>query len=128
MRRKARWIQDALDAVGRIGGYTDPVNLPTYLNDRLRRNAVERNFITIGEALARLRDHAPEPARRIHLLDEIRRFWNRLTREYDAISPEQNWAHIQNNLPGLELPLLAEFSDPEPPQRRKDDEGSSFGP
>ena len=126
MKREAQWIQDALDAASRIGGYTDSMDLETYLSDQLRQDAVERCFITIAEALVRLRDHAPELARQIPRLQRIVAFRNFLAHEYDKADPEMIWESVQRDLPELRHQLRSLLAAAE--KKPEPDDSPDFGP
>lgn len=101
MKREAERIRDALDPAARIREYTDSMDLETYLNDRLRQDAVERCFFIIAEALTRVRKHAPELAEQIPRMQRIVDFRNLLAHEYDKAKPEVIWKAVQHHLPPL---------------------------
>ncbi len=107
MKREAEWIRDALDAAARIREYTDSMDLETYLNDRLRQDAVERCFFIIAETLTRVRKHAPELAEQIPRMQRIVDFRNLLAHEYDKAKPEVIWKAVQHHLPPLQSTLEA---------------------
>ena len=54
------YLHDILKSCDSITEYTRDVNYEGYLQNRMIQDAVERNFITIGEALNRLKTEAPE--------------------------------------------------------------------
>ncbi|MFT4040470.1 MAG: DUF86 domain-containing protein [Thermomicrobiales bacterium] len=70
-----------------------------FMADRRRRYAVERSFLTIGEAVRRLRRHAPDIAERLTDHDAIVAFRNALIHEYDDISYPSVWRAVQVTLP-----------------------------
>jgi uncharacterized protein with HEPN domain len=61
----AALLWDALDAAKSIIGFLDGVTVEEYLDELLRRRAVERGFEIVGEALGRLRRVDPETAERV---------------------------------------------------------------
>jgi uncharacterized protein with HEPN domain len=74
-------------------------NFEAYRKDAMLRSAVERQLITIGEAVNRIRQldsHVPLTASRT-----IVQFRNRITHEYDRIDDENVWAIIVKHLPLL---------------------------
>ena len=63
--RTPKWLEDIRDAAAFISQVTHGRTLEAYGADRLLRQAVERNFETIGAAIMRLAQHDPERAARI---------------------------------------------------------------
>lgn len=61
----AALVWDALDAAQTIVTFLDGISRDEYLDDLLRRRAVEREFEIMGEALGKLRRIDPETAREI---------------------------------------------------------------
>jgi len=79
------------------------------------RDAVEREFQILGEALLRLKRSDPDRADRISPTEEIVGFRTILVHEYDRIDPEQVCRTVMEDLPGLlaELEgLQEEIEDP----------------
>jgi len=72
-----------------------------YERDRLARQAVERNFEIIGEALNRLSKADPNTAARVGPVPRIVAFRNILIHAYDNIDHEIVWHVIQDELPQL---------------------------
>lgn len=58
-------LEDIRDAAQFIRQVTDSKPLDDYRDDRLLRQAVERNFEIIGEAVSRLARHDPATAAKI---------------------------------------------------------------
>ena len=84
----------------------------TYAASAGIQDQVERNFITVGEALNRLRQASPELAGRVPEVDDIIGFRHRLVHGYDHVDAETVWAAAQDELPGLRQvvrSLLAEL-------------------
>jgi uncharacterized protein with HEPN domain len=75
--------------------------LARYLENRLLRQAVERNFEIIGEALNRLRLADAETAGRIGETPRIVAFRNILAHGYDTIDHEIVWYLIRQDLSEL---------------------------
>lgn len=72
-----------------------------YEADRLARQAVERNFEIIGEALNRLSKADPATAKRVGPVARIVAFRNILIHAYDNIDHAIVWHVIVNELPTL---------------------------
>jgi uncharacterized protein with HEPN domain len=115
MRPEApKHLEDVRDAAAFVLEVAGKRSLEAYLDDRLLRQAVERNFEIIGEALNRLRRDDPGTAERIGDTPRIVAFRNILAHGYDAIDHEIVWHLIREELPGLLRlveDLLAEASD-----------------
>lgn len=63
--RAPKLLEDIRDAAAFIGEAVRGKGLADYERDRLLRQAIERNFEIIGEAMNRLAQHDPETAARI---------------------------------------------------------------
>jgi uncharacterized protein with HEPN domain len=72
-----------------------------YNTDRMLRQAIERNFEIIGEALNRLSKIDHQLLLRISDYQRIISFRNILIHGYDAILGERVWDAVQNHLPNL---------------------------
>ena len=102
MRPEApKHLEDMRDAASFVLEVTAADSLDDYLANRLLRQAVERNFEIIGEALNRLHRSDPATAARIGDMPRIVAFRNILAHGYDAIDHEVVWYLIQEELPGL---------------------------
>jgi len=102
MRSKsAKLLEDILDAAAFIQGVTQGKCLDDYRADRLLRQAAERNFEIIGEALKRLTHVDPDLASRISHASVIVAFRNILAHGYDIIEDERVWQTIVADVPAL---------------------------
>lgn len=102
MRPEApKLLEDIRDAAAFVVEVTGEVAQDEYLDHRLLRQAVERNFEIIGEALNRLRRADPTTADRIGETPRIIAFRNILAHAYDNIDHEIVWQLIQQDLPDL---------------------------
>jgi uncharacterized protein with HEPN domain len=101
-RKTPKLLEDIRDATAFICHVTDGKTLDDYLHDRLLRQAVERNFEIIGEAVGRLAKIDAETAGKIGQYQQIISFRNVLIHGYDLIDTAQVWDVIQKNLPKLE--------------------------
>jgi uncharacterized protein with HEPN domain len=70
-RRSLKRLWDARKAGDSLQRMVAGRSYESYLAEEVLRLAVERQFITIGEALAALRRTAPETARRVPEIDTI---------------------------------------------------------
>ena len=93
-------LRDIEMAANRIEGYVDGVVLATFVADDGLQDQVERNFITIGEAL-KLDRISPELVERIPDAVDIIGFRHRLVHDYDRIRPKIVWSVAVEDLPGL---------------------------
>ncbi len=78
-----------------------------YIADRLLRQAAERNFEIIGEAVNSLRRLEPAMAAKITDADRIVDFRNLLIHGYAMVDDHQVWAIITASLPKLLIEVNA---------------------
>jgi uncharacterized protein with HEPN domain len=97
-------IQTAADF---IAGDTAGMTFDGFLENRLVRQAVERNFEIIGEAVGRLRTHDPAIASQISAPRQIVDFRNAIAHGYDRIDHPTVWKAIQTSLPVLRAEVEA---------------------
>lgn len=79
------------------------------------RAAVERYFMTVGEACRRVRDYDPETANRLPGLHQAIGARNFIAHEYDDVDYAALWRAIQRSIPELQLTaseLLDEYGPP----------------
>lgn len=93
-------IEDMLECMARASDYTTGMTLENFEGDRLTLDAVERNFITIGEAASRVptdvRQAHPElPWRQIIAMRNI------VVHQYSSIIPHIMWNAIHEDFPPL---------------------------
>ena len=96
-----KYLEDIRDAAAFVLEATRDSDLARYLENRLLRQAVERNFEIISEALNRLRRADAETAGRIGETPRIVAFRNILAHGYDTIDHEIVWYLIRQDLPDL---------------------------
>lgn len=102
MHRKApKILEDIRDAAAFILEAVEGRTLQSYASDRLRRQAVERNFEIIGEALNRLSRLDTETSGRLGDSPRIISFRNLLIHGYDIVDHEVVWTIIKRDLPEL---------------------------
>lgn len=100
-RDKSDLLYDIQEAATYIVEDTSGSTEESFLTDRRMRQLVERNFLTIGEAVNQLRQHYPEAANRISDVNRIVGFRNILIHDYETIDPETVWNIVQAWLPAL---------------------------
>lgn len=99
--RTRKLLDDIRDAAAFIVEQTKGLSAAAYEKDRLVRQAVERNFEIIGEAVNRLRKNDPAIAGRITNADRIVDFRNVLYHGYQNIDDAEVWRVITQSLPVL---------------------------
>lgn len=99
MQREARkYLYDIQEAAALIAEFTDGRDFQAYLADRMLRAAVEREFVTIGEALGRLAKLDPALAARISEHRRIIAFRNVLIHGYASVNDRLVWGVVETNL------------------------------
>lgn len=99
--RSAKLLEDIRDAAGFIRDCVRGKTLDEYRAERMLRQAVERNFEIIGEALKRLTEHDPETGARIGDYRQIIGFRNVLIHGYDLVDHALVWSTIETRVPVL---------------------------
>jgi uncharacterized protein with HEPN domain len=99
--RSPKLLEDIRDAAAFIGEVMQDRTLAQYSADRLLRQAVERNFEIIGEAVKRLAQIDPSCAESIGQYPQIIAFRNILIHGYDLVDHALVWSTVQTQLPAL---------------------------
>ncbi len=99
--RSLKLLEDIRDAAAFIREVTTSKTLDDYGTDRLLRQAVERNFEIIGEAVNRLARADSETIEKIDESEHIIAFRNILIHGYDLIDHAQVWKAITEQIPVL---------------------------
>ena len=102
---------DVLEAVQRIQTHCGRKSREDYLGDEVLRGFVERKFLIVGEALARLRQSHPEVAEKITDIHRIIGQRNRIVHGYDALDDLLIWDAVENHLPVLLAQVEALLSE-----------------
>jgi uncharacterized protein with HEPN domain len=100
-------------AAGFIASDTAGMTFDEFLEHRLVRQAVERNFEIIGEAVGRLRIHDPAVASQISAPRRIVDFRNAIAHGYDRIDYPTVWQAIKTSLPVLRAEVDALLHQPD---------------
>lgn len=102
MRPKTpKLLEDVRDAAAFIQEAVRGKTFDDYRRDRLLRQAIERNFEIIGEAMNRLAQQDPDTATRISKHRRIIDFRNVLIHGYDLIDHRIVWSTIDEEVPVL---------------------------
>ncbi len=99
--RSPKLLEDIRDAAAFIGEVMHGRTLLQYSADRLVRQAVERNFEIIGEAVKRLAQIDPSCADGIGQYPQIIAFRNILIHGDDLVDHALVWSTVQTQLPAL---------------------------
>ncbi len=95
------YLTDIVDACEAVGQALSDLDLDHYLRNRLVRSAVEREFITIGEALRAMERGSPDIFALISHARRIVDFRNQLTHAYATVDDTLVWAIARNDAPVL---------------------------
>ena len=117
------YLEHILQAIERIGRYTENLDINGFLNSELVQDAVLRNIEILGEAANNIQRVAPTFAARHHQIpwSVMYAMRNRVTHAYDKVDLEIVWKTIRKDLPRLHAQLEAvrgglspdDLSDPE---------------
>ncbi|SFM04335.1 HepT-like ribonuclease domain-containing protein [Rugamonas rubra] len=102
-QRLVDYLAHILQAIERVGRYTELMDELTFLNNELVQDAVIRNFEIIGEASNNVERHFPDfaashPELPLAFAYQMR---NAVAHGYFKVDFEIVWKTIQNDLPGL---------------------------
>jgi uncharacterized protein with HEPN domain len=102
MQREVRaYVLDIIEACDAIALDVHDLPLDAYRTSRQVRSAVEREFITIGEAVAVLRRSALDVFERIDHAQQIVDFRNQLTHGYMTVNDTIVWGIAVRDAPLL---------------------------
>jgi uncharacterized protein with HEPN domain len=96
-----KWLEDLRMSAENVQAFAQGRDLAAYSSDLLLRKAIEREFITIGEALIQLRRIAPDAAARITAERQIVGFRNQLVHHYWVMRDELVWHIVTVDIPVL---------------------------
>ena len=96
-----KWLEDIRDAAAYVLSVTNTVDLASFSNDRTMRQAVERNFEIIGEALNRIGRADSATFDRLPDRQRIIAFRNILIHDYNGVDDPIVWDAVQDKLPAL---------------------------
>lgn len=96
-----KWYVDAYLASKDVLDFVEGISFDEYQDDRKTRNATERCFEIIGEALSRVRKFDESLLTEIREYRAIIGFRNHLAHGYDQVNPKVVWSIIKTKLPLL---------------------------
>lgn len=112
MKRDPRvYLEEAQQAAGTITDYIEGIDLDGFLASDLLQDAVERQLMTFGAALAGLEEDSPELAERIPDLAESIRRGHLLVHDHRSTDPEKVWKVALPALPEQRRVVLSVLSE-----------------
>jgi len=105
------FLEDIIRAIEKITRYCSNIELDAFGEDEKTQDAIERNFIVIGEAAAHIPAQIVEKPPSVPWR-EMRDMRNFAVHAYWGIKPAVIWDTVQNDLPPLLL-LLREILETE---------------
>lgn len=96
-----KYLEDIRDSCEYILASTSNLTLDEFRKNRTVRQAVERNFEIIGEALKRIKVSDPGVIVEIGDVSRIIAFRNVLVHGYDVVDNEVVWLVVSDNVPRL---------------------------
>ena len=108
-----KWLEDIRDSAEYIVSSTSDSTLESFAADRTLKQAIERNFEIIGEAMTRISRVSQSTAESLTGYQRIIAFRNILIHGYNHIDIEIVWQIIRNSLPHLlrEVSLLLQKTE-----------------
>jgi uncharacterized protein with HEPN domain len=95
------YLYDICEACKQIIEFTKGLSFEQYVSNDLIKAAVERKFVTIGEAMMRIKREYPETLERISDHYRIIGFRNVLVHGYDIIDDATVWSAVTDSVPVL---------------------------
>src|SRR5437899_2988534 len=96
-----KYLQDVRQACLLLAEFTRGKSFADYTADAMLRSAVERQFITAGEALTQAEKLEPVVTRSISGFRQIVGFRNILVHGYGIVQHATVWGIVENDLPVL---------------------------
>ena len=108
-RRDADYLDHMIEAIDRVGTYTEGLTHDDFLRNSLVQDAVIRNVEIVGEAARNFQRVAEEVAQAHPEVPwrSITGMRNQLTHGYFSVDLESLWATVSDDLPALRTSLLA---------------------
>lgn len=102
-QRLADYLAHVIEAIERVGIYTEGIDEPAFLVNRMVQDAVIRNFEIIGEACHNIETHYPEfaaahPELPLAFAYQMR---NAVAHGYFKVDYELVWRTMHSDFPGL---------------------------
>lgn len=98
------YLEDILESAGNIQNYADSFTFDELIKDKMRIDAIVRNFEIIGEAAGKIHQ---EIKNKYPIVEwrKISDFRNVLAHEYFGIKYKIMWDMIKNKLPDLKIAI-----------------------
>lgn len=111
--RLAVYLAHIVEAIERIGVYTEGMSEAAFLSNRLVQDAVARNMEIVGEASHNIETHFPEfaathPELPLSSAYEMR---DAMAHGYFKVDYELVWRTVRDDLPGLRVRVQATMAD-----------------
>lgn len=106
------FLWDVRRAADRVAQFIHGIDESAYLDDELRRSAVERQLEIIGEALNNLRRIDPDTASEIPTLVRVIGLRNVLAHGYAIVDDHVVWAAASSRVPELRALVDRLLDDP----------------
>ena len=100
-------LRDIIESADAVSAYVAGKSIDNFLHERQLRASVERELITIGEALGGVLKRDPSLAEKISDCRDIVDFRNVLVHGYGKVNPGAVWAMIETELPRLRTEVLS---------------------
>ena len=113
-KRTSDFLGHILEAISRIGRYTDQMNIADFQENELVQDAVIRNMEVIGEACGNIRKLAPAFVQSHPEVPWSSAIGNRnaLSHGYFSVDLKLVWATVKSDLPTLKLAVERLRVDP----------------
>lgn len=107
MREKSPlfFLKDIQNSLNKILKYVENINFEQFINDDKTKDAVERNFEIIGEAVKNLSEEFKSAYPNIPF-KQIAGMRDKLIHDYFGVDYEIIWETIQNKLPELNKNII----------------------
>ena len=101
MKRKSEYfLRDILEAIASIEDYVENPNFDDFRNEKMRVDAVTRNFTILGEAVSQLPTEITERYSEVPWI-EVKNFRNVIVHKYHILDLDIVWDIIENKLDSL---------------------------
>lgn len=117
--RIKKWLVDIYETIKTIESYfeNEPRDFALYVQNEMRKKAVERNLEIIGEAVKRILDHDPTFTQKISDDRPIVNLRNYIIHSYDSVSNENIWSILITHLPKLKTEVESILNENNPQQK-----------
>jgi uncharacterized protein with HEPN domain len=95
------WLEDIRPAAEDVLRFSSGLDEKAYLADELKRMAIERQLITMGEAMVQLANEFPEVAERVAEFRQVISFRNILVHRYRTLDHAMIYGVSRDKLPGF---------------------------